>query len=201
MNKLKTVIKYFIICLTAIVFYACPPKCEPQLIMISPIPDSILNIVPYANEDVMSLKHSGGAIINFSCVRLKRNGFMECFRSCCTTIEYEIDETLLKPDYPLPDISITLSRKGEEYVDMYLGFSGSWFSFWLYDNDVFTLPDFEMDGTVYHNVWALKAQKNDSYTNKNELFADSLYYSNEFGILKIKMSNGETFNHHKATAN
>lgn len=199
--NIEIALKYFAICIMAFLFYACPPKCLPQLIVISPIPDSVLNMVPYVNNQEFSLKHSGGTIVNYTCSRLIRTDFVDCYRGCCTKIEYEIDQTLIKPDYPLPEISITISKSDEEFVDMSLSYSSSWFAFWLSDEDAFVVPSFENDGIIYNDVWALKAHRYDGYLSQPELYPDSLYYNAEFGVIKITMSNGETLSYYESNPN
>lgn len=201
---MKYLIQSFrIIVLSALsfLFFACPPKCNNQLIVISPIPDSILNLVPYVDGQKVCLRHSEGAQIVFNCSRRTHTEFDGFDYGCGNSIEFEVDRTILTPEYPLPDISLSITKIDEEYIDMNLWFAGGNFNFIFYESKVDTLIEYVIGDKIFKNVWALKSDHYNSYLNQPELLVDSLYYNADFGVLRIKMNNGETYDYDNSCKN
>ena len=73
------------------------------------------------------------------------------------------------------------------------------------NDDLFYIPtaDFQLDyfekvdsliidSVTYKDVFKLNSDYG-SYYDKDSIYADSLYYNYEYGILKILMSNGESY--------
>ena len=195
---MKRVIPFFRILLVfafSFLFFACPPKCNNQLIVISPIPDSILNLVPYGDGQKVCLRHSEGTQIEFNCSRSTHTEFVDFERGCGNVIEFEVNCTILTPEYPLPEINITIQKIDEEYIDMNLWFAGGNFNFIFYESKVDSLIEYAIGDHNYSNVWAMKSDYYNSYLNQPELLVDSLYFNADFGILRIKMNNGEAYDY------
>lgn len=175
-------------------FMGCRP-CNPIIVDNGPLPDSVLNLVPYKQGEVYSFQHSNGFVIDFTTHRQTKQ--LQSYSTHCSEYEYlyEQNVTTLQTEYPLFNLSLWIDNQYPQYIDFYiyvgpystrvpLSLDDEWYDGQLVDN-------LEINSALYHNVFQLGMQR---YSFLNEqLKVDSLYYSYEKGIIKILMTNGEHF--------
>lgn len=185
---------YFISILLAFLLYGCPP-CDPVVLDNGPLPDSILALVPYSNGNIYRLRHSNGQLINYTSQRFSNKEIMECHPCCDYTFSYETNITRLTPDYPVFNISITLSNADTIQYE-FTCFIGTYFlnipvgrsqtgEFYHFSDSVL------IGETYYYDVFRIKPSNN--YLWNDYIKVDSVYYNSTSGILLIKMSNEEYF--------
>ncbi len=168
--------------------------CEPETFDAGRLSEKALQLVPYQDGNIVEMKHSGGQTINFTVSRATSPVEWTDCHSCCYTFLGEEDLTLLKPDYPLFEISISIVNYDTGQYEC---------SFWI-NNASFNLPQSEYEYELirlhdsmqfgkkyYHDVFQL-FNMND-YLFNNTIEVDSLYYNQSDGILKISMTNDEYF--------
>lgn len=154
------------------------------------IPDSMYSKIPYLKGDKFQMKHSGGQIINFTCdnVNSSYNRLEFCEWSCPDTLHYyqEFSYTLT-PDYPIGQIYIRISALID---DIYISFSQGEFA--IKTNHI---PDSSfLDTLIINNKIYTNVQKvGIDCLPSAQLFADSLYYNFQKGVLGIVMSDGEKY--------
>ncbi len=169
---------------------SCDPECNMDVIPSKPIPENILSLVPYEHEKSYQFKHSEGQVIDFKSFR---ETHIESVGSRCTDeIEYSVNTTDLIPNYPIAKLSVAIVNL---YSPPHLEI--------LFGNYYFTLPTSEneydaytkvdslvLNSNTYHDVFKLKSKH---LTNQDAIYADSLYFNFENGIIKLMMSNGEYY--------
>lgn len=194
MRPFKLILKFTIIFTLILVFYGCPTPCdEIKTNIVSSISDSILNYIPYTNGDEVILEHSEGAKIIFTAQRESTTEIFYC-EHCCDSWEYQIDRTILTPEYPINSIEMKLSKPDENYVGFSLRFGISTFLFSTAELNLSLTDSVLLNNKFFYNVYALSSEQNQNYYgNDFTLFADSLYYNFELGIIKITMSNDEYY--------
>jgi len=177
------------------VLSACRP-CEPPLIIDNGrIPDSILNDVPYQDGHSYKFRHSGGLVIEFASTRQSREEWLRCERCCKYEYKYEVNSTTLIPDYPVFNFGLDISNPDSANFQLTARVGYYYFYIPAYDyppENVDFTDSVLLDGKIYRNVFKLKSNYG-SYYDRDILFADSMYYSYERGIIQIKMSNGEKY--------
>jgi hypothetical protein len=175
---------------------ACIP-CHTTNIELPPIPDSIINLIPYKNEQTIKFKHSAGSEIEFKTQRTQKWDYSGCSECCKYSYHYQTDQTWLTTDYPLFNMNLMIySFDSLNYnLDIYVGQSSvglpankemikQYFSENLFDS--LTIND-----KMYYDV--LKLYTSHWTTGSADIVPDSIYYNYSFGILKIIMSNEETY--------
>lgn len=173
---------------------SCLP-CDTITVENGALPDSALSFVPYQNGETYKLKHSNGLIINFETTRSTRDEWSHCTECCNYEYHFEINTTRLIPDYPIFDCNFDISNRDTTYFDCYASIGK--YGFYIPTSD-FQLDYFEkvdsltLDSVSYYNVFKLKSDYG-SYYDQDSIYADSLYYNFQHGILKILMSNGEYY--------
>lgn len=186
---MRTVVFVFIFFLVQ----SCIP-CDPPIIVdLGPLSEEQLQLVPYKDKQTYMFRHNQGQVISF--VAERGTTQEQTYSSHCSKYEYlyEMNTTYLIPDYPVFNIVLWLSNPMEEevYFNLNVGtrsfymptdFSNSYFprkdSVWIIDQ-------------FYYNVFQLKSQSD--YYQSDSIYADSIYYNFDYGILKIIMSNDENF--------
>lgn len=189
-------LKRFIYLLPLLALYGCPPPCErSSSINNGSLADSALILNPYNNDSVYKFKHSKGHVIEFQCKRETYPHDEFWGYECGKHISYEINRTQLTPNYPLPFIDIQISNPDSAFNKVNIGFGRSYFEFGqsktlglIAERTVKTIV---IDDVEYSNVLILKDLSYNWQTN--DKLADSLYYNIEKGIIKIFLTNGETF--------
>lgn len=187
-------ITYFIfLSIIVLMILGCPPRyCDPITTVHPPIPDSILCLIPYQNKESYKLQHSAGQVIAFSCER-KTEKHDLCF-DCIECLVYEEDVALLKPDYLISNVHINLRSNQENLFQIHISFGESYFDIYLGEFGVIPQDSLIIEGVLYRNVFTLSNNNLASYYGtRQQLFADSLYYNHEKGIIRITMSNDEYY--------
>jgi len=120
---------------------------------------------------------------------------MECHYCCDFTFSYETNITRLIPDYPVFNISMTLSNAdtmqyefscfvGKYFLNIPVGRSQTGVSYHFSDSVL-------IGETYYYDVFKIKSSNN--YLWNDYIKVDSVYYNSTRGILLIKMSNEEYY--------
>lgn len=175
--------------------FACRPCETPEIIENPPIHDSILSKVPYANAQIIKLKHSNGHVINFI-VNLDSSTYIsECERyNCCDYLfRYTNYRINLVPDYPIFSIDFSMSNLDyqSKFISVFIANSTFYFSYDFNLNYGCQIIDsIYLNNRFYYDV--MMVPHSGVYDNSHT-FPDTLLYNYEYGILKIKISNNEFF--------
>lgn len=155
------------------------------------LPDSALLIVPYQNGKVYKLKHSAGLVINFTANRETTDEITNCVEYCKYETHYQTNRTTLYPDYPIFNISFEINNLDTNQIFCSALIAKSAFVIPDSKNNVEKVDSVLVDTTYYKEVFKIKSQH---YTYYNDsIYVDSMYYNYESGILKLIMSNNETY--------
>jgi hypothetical protein len=167
--------------------------CDTIVINNGPLPETALLLVPYQAGETYRFKHSNGLVINFETSRETRDEWD--FERPCTEVRYQLNSTRLTPDYPIFNLSFSISNSNAPHIDCYASFGNSWF---YIPSDEPQTGVFEMvdsliiSNTTFYNVFML-ANYNTPYFGNQGIYSDTLFYNYDFGILKIVMSNNESY--------
>ncbi|HRZ96227.1 MAG TPA: hypothetical protein P5084_01625 [Paludibacter sp.] len=187
--------KYLLLFLLIPFLYGCPPPCEQEeQIDNGHLSNAALSLVPYQQAEIYKFKHTNGYVIEFSTERSSSTLYMDMNFNCGPTSKYEENTTTLKSDYPIFDINLYVSNSEKDYNSVSIFIGRSAFAFKYSNSNGFMSDQFQdsvmINTKKYYNVERL-ANFNTFY---DELaFADSIYYNQEIGIIKIKLSNGEDY--------
>ncbi len=170
------------------------PRCRPVYFNNGPLPEKALAYVPYKDGEVYKFRHSAGHIIRFTCSRFNQTAQTHCEECCSTVFNYMVNTTWLEPDYPLFNIQIDIANPDTSYLycSAYLG---AGFNIPVNPQDTILAQKTDsvfVDSTWYYDVFLLKSYPGD-FLDLGEIYVDSLYYNYQNGILKIIMSNNETY--------
>jgi hypothetical protein len=185
--------KLLIIIMSSVLLYGCPP-CDPIIIDLGPLPASALAFVPYLEGQTYRLKHSGGLVISYTASRETRQEMPDYGRSCDHVYKYEVNSTKLTPDYPVYTFMFEISNPDTSRISCNLYFVHNHFTIagGYEDLNPDTYADSMLIGDQYfYQVY--KIRNSGFFYDREPIYADSLYYNYEYGILQIKMSNGESF--------
>ncbi len=170
--------------------------CDDAVVIdMGPIPERILSQVPYENGKHYLFQHSGGLIIDFVAERLSRNENSWCERCCQFLYKYQVNETILHPDYPIFDFNILINGQDTLHSSPLVWIGRS--MFYLPGNNP-PMSDIEYSDSIklnkkwYYGIYALK-NSSDPMFNRDSIYSDSLYYNNKSGIIRIVMTNGESY--------
>ena len=186
----------FIIILFLVYLSGCTPCAETITIDNGKLPDSVLKFVPYQNGKIYRFQHSAGLIIEFTSSRQTTKELSRCEECCKYEYVYEVNKTRLVPDYPVFDFGFEISN--QDTINYFLNAQVGKYQFYIptsnkYPNDYYKLTDsILIEKKYYYDVFLLKSNYG-SYYDKDLIYADSMFYSYRFGILQIKMSNGEKY--------
>ena len=171
-----------------------PTPCEYIVKTYQKLPVECLEMVPYKNGQVVKLQHSSGYVISFD-VQRETTEYHESCRECCEDRSYEINTANLFPNYSIFDIQLGISPIDSVNCgfNVYVGK----YQFWMYTNmensEFFQKADsIVINEKVYYDVFKFKSGVGYGYNN-DSIYTDSLFYNYKFGILQIKMSNGENY--------
>lgn len=200
----------------AILFTACPGK-EPVYVDLGRIPEQYLATVPYRNGDVFRMQHeTSKVVIDFTVSRHRRKvtdeGYgpvPERFQPGPDYIyEFEVDNTVCKPNYPIFDVNIAFSnefmRYAEEETPSMLKSANIYATgsarFPLFGEDASgceMIDSLEVNGRYYHDVFKLEASYTPDFGYGDEeieqIHVKSFLYNYGNGIIGILMSNGEKY--------
>jgi hypothetical protein len=174
----------------------CPQPCEDeQIIDNGVLTEEALLKVPYQNGEIVKLKHSAGHIINFKVTRESEDRFMNNEHECGGMIE-KCNLTILNPDYPIFTVTFNMSNYDGVSTLYYLNIG--YYSFILPEviesSEYLNVADsLIINNKTYYNVLKSKSSYGSTYYDTNLIYADSLYYNYDSGIIKIIMSNHEFY--------
>jgi hypothetical protein len=173
----------------------CTP-CDPVIVENGPLPASALAFNPYTQGETYRFRHSDGLIINYTTERESYYEWSTCTECCAYRYHYQVNRTQMTPDYPVFDFGMYLSNQDTTHFDFHLtvGKYGFYIPTNSYQADYFEKVDsVKIDSVFYRDVFKLKSNYESFYYKNDSIYVDSLYYSYSYGILKIIMSNEETF--------
>ena len=178
----------------AIILNSCwPCKVDPIIVENGSLTDSILNRVPYQQGEVCKLQHINGVIINFETLRETYDEFTSCDHCCDFEYHYQVNKTALIADYPLFDIEFLLDNQDTIYYWCSLSIGKSGFTIPISEYAGINRYDsIKLGANVYYDVLKLKSNYDSNY-DVDSIYVDSLYYNYTHGILKILMSNKESY--------
>jgi hypothetical protein len=179
---------------------ACP-ICREETVEkdLGELPENILDLVPYQDEETYHLIHSAGQVINYSSTRETTDYQYFCEHCCKYTYITDRNTATMTPDYPIFTIKTEIGCTGEDKLGqisyyIYLELVDLAYSYIPTSLDTFhediLVDSLVQDGVIYQNVYKLKLN---NYNTSGDITADSLYYNYEKGIIKIKMTNDETY--------
>lgn len=187
--------KQFFILFLIPFLYGCPVCNKPtKIVDVGPIPDSLYKLVPYEDSVVYKFAHSNGYVVSFQ-TRRKTDQASPFFDECgCSEVrKFYNNTTIMFSDYP----AITIRLNIAHFDSISSGFEISVQNNYFENNDFIqkafkiSEPDSVfVNGKYYKNVFVFKNY--DIYNNQTQ-FADSLYYNTNKGIIKIFMTNGESY--------
>ena len=173
-------------------FHGCWP-CHTITIENGPLPEKALAFVPYQDGETYKIGHSKGLVINYRATRETTDGWTECTECCKYEYHYQINTIRLVPDYPVFELYFEISNPDTAFINCY-GSAGKY---------NFLIPASEMQSEYFESEDSLKLGdifykdvfklKSSYWSHQDSIFADSMYYNYEFGILKLIMSNGEYY--------
>jgi len=171
-------------------------RCDPPVVIdLGPVPDSILASVPYQDGQSYSFRHSAGQAIQYTVRREVREELTWCEWRCCDSVyKYQVVTTTLKPDYPVFDMAFSLSSFSREYPMLDVWIARSSFMVPLFRGDS-TWPE-RADSLLIGDRWFRDVYRLGRYDwgyGSGTIYADSLFYNFNEGILRILMSNKEYY--------
>jgi hypothetical protein len=187
--------RIFLIFIGVVSFFGCIPCDSPITIDNGVIPLEKLSFVPYQTDKVYRFQHSAGLVIDFNSIRQSHEEWSICEECCSNEYKFEVNSTTLTPDYPIFDFGFDISNSDTTYFlctarigkyQFYIPTDPNRTDYFQFVDSIFIV------GQYYHNVFKLKSDYG-SYYDTDSIYADSLYYSYEKGIIQIKMSNGEKY--------
>ncbi len=167
----------------------CSGRCDETPITRTTIPADAFDIIPYQDLSTLKLKHSGGYVISFEANKRIEEYSGGC-EECCSVEYYEIGMIKLVPDYPIFELSFVVGGDSLwRYCNFYAGLNS-------FNIPVASVGSSANDSVLigenyYPNVFKIKSYQ-DAYQS-SPIYADSLYYNYQDGILKIIMSNQEYY--------
>ncbi len=171
--------------------------CNPPIIDNGTISNEAKALIPYQNDDVLTLKHNSGHEVHFACMRQSRIETTSCnCMDCCKTprIKFEINTIKLEPDYPIFSINFWISNIDQNFISYNCSIGKA--SYRLpFSNQTYEpmIDSIIINGNTYYNVYGLKADYSNYFNPPDAIRVDSLYINKNEGILKITMTNEEYY--------
>jgi len=187
--------KYLFILVIIPFLYGCPPHLiEPPMPLAynRPMADSIYTLVPYKDSTVNKFIHNNGYVVAFKTSRTDLGRLLD------DSLKYQhtyYDRTELLSDYPNIKIRLDFDWYGTNSSSFNIYVNGDAFYTNNFIKSVFSSIKNDstlVSGKYYKNVFVFKNYHDYSYSNYIK-FADSLYYNTTHGILKIFLTNGESY--------
>lgn len=170
--------------------WGCPP-CDRETIDKGKLSEYALLYVPYTNGDTLTLQHSGGKLIRYA-IRRETQQVTNTCAECCDEIISEENLTTITPDYPIFSISVSITEYDSNYVNCTVSIGKN--AFYISSDSSISKPKEKLvvNEKTYRQVYQLKSYSNSYYSN-DSIYADSMYYNCEKGIIQIIMSNNEKY--------
>ena len=194
LNSYQLIKKQFFVLFLIPFLYGCPVCNKPtKIVDIGPIPDSLYKLVPYQDSSVYKFVHSNGYIVSFQTSRKTEmeSTFDEC--GCSELLKYYRNTTTMISDYPAISIQLDIIHSDSISSSIGIRIQNNYFENGNFIQKVFSTIKIDstlVNGKYFKNIFVFKNY--DSYNNQT-LFADSLYYNTDKGIIKIFMTNGESY--------
>ncbi len=186
--------KQFFILFLIPFLYGCPICNKPtKIVVVGPIPDSLYKLVPYQDSSVYKFVHSNGYIVSFQTSRKteEESTFDEC--GCSEVRKYYRNTTTMLSNYPAITIRLSIVHYDSLASVLDISVQNNYFQNENFIKKAYSTTRSDsllVDNKYYKNVFVFKNQ--DIYNNQI-MFADSLYYNRDNGIIKIFMTNGENY--------
>lgn len=173
---------------------ACDRCRNPKIFDTGELTTEQLALVPYADGQVVRLKHSGGLVIDYNVSRSTNVELREYYGSC-ETLKFRVNKTSLIPEYPAFPMEFYIANTDENYT----AFEASIGRYYYYlpkdTQDFFsfgTMGDIPMNDTIYRDVFFMKTPSW-SIPAYDVIYVDSLYYNFTSGVIRVAMSNREIY--------
>ena len=183
-----------------LLFTACPvAECEEVIVEKHLLPDSILALLPFREGDVLTYIHSGGKSIKYSVgidstIEIQSD-FMH---GKCYEFHYQRFVVSLTPNYPVLHMHLAITNFYEHIFAIVsaqsyrasVSLSGE------QNPDVSFLRSIELNGITYRNVFRARMLAPSMFIPQpppGTIHPNWVYFNVENGILRIVMSNNETF--------
>jgi len=187
--------KKWIYLIFSVLLYGCWP-CDTIMIENGKLPDSALKYVPYINGETYKFKHSNGLEINYKTTRETYEEWTSCSECCKYEYHFEINSTILTPDYPIFNLQFQIDNRDTLNYQCYASIGK--YGFYIPTNNEHDIDYYEqvdsvqIDSVYYYQVFKLKSNY-DNYYSRDSIYVDSIYYSYDKGIIKILLSNNENY--------
>ncbi|MBI9069169.1 MAG: hypothetical protein JEZ09_17870 [Salinivirgaceae bacterium] len=187
--------KKLIYLIFSILLYGCLP-CDTIMIENGALPDSTLKYVPYVNGKTYKFKHSNGLKVNYKTTRETHEEWTSCAECCKYEYHYEVNSTILIPDYPIFEFQFQIDNRDTLNYNCYASIGK--YGFYIPTNNEYDIDYYEqvdsvqIDSVYYYQVFKLKSNY-DNYYSRDSIYVDSIYYSYDKGIIKILLSNNENY--------
>jgi hypothetical protein len=189
--KLQHLLSFAIL---ASLVYGC--GCDaPEIIDLGRLPDSVLTQVPYQDGQTYKFRNSRGQIFNFTATRTSHDEYLECEKCCKIGYKYQVNQTILTPEYPLFDLTIQLSSIDSADYGHFI-----WVGAYLFylpkndlgDTDIEYSDSLQLNNHWFHGVYQMKYPDDPIYIS-DSVYPSRLYYNFNSGIIQITLNNGEYY--------
>lgn len=137
-------------------------------------------------------KHSGGLVVPFVC---QRDSSAEYAYSdwCSPAQEYRLDEAMLIPSYPISSILVQLTKYDEQNLIFSISVAKSSTALSVQNELSFNLDSFRVNKKWFYCVMAISLSNYENPNYPDKLRFDSVYYTQQNGIVRLTMSNEEYY--------
>jgi hypothetical protein len=172
----------------------CDRCRNPELIDTGDLTPEKLALVPYADGEVVRLKHSAGQVIDYTVSRSTTVETRE-YSSYCEVLKFRLNTTRLVPVYPVFPITFYIANTDVNYT-AFESVVGKYFYYLPKSKDEAltygTMSDIYINDSLYRDVFMMKTPSYSILPNEI-IYVDSLWYNYSSGIIKILMSNKESY--------
>jgi len=174
--------------------YGC--GCDaPEIIDLGRLPDSILAQVPYRDGQEYKFSNSRGKLFNFTAQRESHDEYLECEKCCKIAYKYQVNQTIMTPDYELFDLTIQLSSIDSADYSHFIWVGA--YLFYLPKNDYTDAGIEYSDSVQLNNEWFYGVYRidypDDPIYISDSIYPSRLYYNFTSGIIHITLNNGEYY--------
>ncbi len=175
--------------------YGCPYPCDGKSEDNGPLSEEALALCDYKNGEKYKFIHSKGQIVEYDVLRTVSKDEFYGMSDCGSVLKFEKSDIKLSPNYPIFSISIIIHNASRPPMNEFtISIGRDYFKF-LYSNlNGFVNQEITdsllVANKMYYNIF--KLPNLDDY-DKTKHLVDSIYYNVEKGIIKIKLSNGESY--------
>jgi hypothetical protein len=168
---------------------------DPEIVDLGRLPDSVLTQVPYQDGQTYKFKNSRGQVFNFTATRASHDEYLECEKCCKIAYKFQVNQTILTPEYPLFDLTIQLSsRDPSDYChDIWVGdYLFKLPKEDLTDTGVEYSDSVQLNKKWFYGVYQMK-YPDDPIFISDSIYPGKIYYSFNSGIIQITLNNGEYY--------